>query len=416
MSIVSHIWKPFGLRGTPYFQEELRVDPGARYPVDRLFVHREAELRTLGRRLGSGDPTRTIIEGQAGIGKTSFVNRLKAELSAHGAFALHSAPISMRPEMAPDRLLADVLRVLIRIRTNAGAADDAFWSEISHLVHGQTLRGVGVTIAGFGGSFGAQRAPAETGTHDLARMVEAALSHIHDEFGTAVVFHLNNLENLTLAGAKSARVLIQTLRDVFLQPHAHWIFSGTEGMATTIFRHTEQVGGIFPTATVLDPLASGELVDLLQRRYDFLRIADMALVPPVEPPVLAALYRHYRGDLRNFLRLLNDASESILGVDGIRPMTEGEVSGAVRDEYRARLVNDLSADDFAYLVKILRIADDRAFRVAEVRGWIDLTQAGASGVVARLQEAGAIRSGHRRGRSIYYQPSGSTRIALGLAG
>src|SRR5215210_671312 len=83
------LWSAFGLRGNPFFQQELTVDPTVDRPVT-LLVGREVELRQMHRTvaLGAGEQSaRLIVEGAAGVGKTSLVNRFKGEMAANGYVA-----------------------------------------------------------------------------------------------------------------------------------------------------------------------------------------------------------------------------------------------------------------------------------------------------------------------------------------
>src|SRR3954463_14523087 len=85
------IWNAYGLAANPFFQEELRSDPTAPYPV-ALHVGRDEEMRLALRHLGGGTSSRVIVEGAPGIGKTSFVNKLKAEVTQLGMLT-HAEPV-----------------------------------------------------------------------------------------------------------------------------------------------------------------------------------------------------------------------------------------------------------------------------------------------------------------------------------
>ena len=75
------LWHLFNLRDTPYFQEALRPEDGARYPVD-WFVGREAEAdRLTATILGHSGSSRQSIRGSVGVGKSTLAQYVKATLS-----------------------------------------------------------------------------------------------------------------------------------------------------------------------------------------------------------------------------------------------------------------------------------------------------------------------------------------------
>jgi hypothetical protein len=120
---IINAWNLYGLRSTPFFQEELRAAPGAAYPVDLLFVGREGELARAERQIGGSTSSRVLVQGLPGLGKTSFVNRLKSDV-ATGGLLTHDQPIRITSAATPLGFTADVLRVLLRIHTSEGLAAD----------------------------------------------------------------------------------------------------------------------------------------------------------------------------------------------------------------------------------------------------------------------------------------------------
>lgn len=408
---VTNFWRPYGLRRDPFFQEELKASPEAEFPVQTLFVGRQAELARIGRAIGGSDPSRTIVEGEAGVGKTSFVNALKADVAVRGLL-VHEHPIRIDVSSTPDRLLAEVLRILVRTHGLAGGKDSDFWKSAARLVEGGVRTSGGVSIAGTGVQVQREHRAPEIGHGSLLDRVGEALVRLRDEIAP-ILLHVNNLENLGLDAAGHAATLMQTVRDVFAYPGAHWLMVGTTGIEETVFRKTDQVSGFFPHAVVLQPLTTEEIREVMERRYDHLRVDGSAVVAPVETKAVGELYDRYHGDLRNFLRLLSEASNLLLGIDGVEPLTEVKILRTMSQEYRHRVVRQLSEDDFRYLETLASEGGELpgGFRVTEVKRWLEVSQAGASGIVDRLLAARMLVQVGRSGKSIYYQLTGAASIA-----
>jgi hypothetical protein len=408
---ITNFWRPYGLRRDPFFQEELKASPEAEFPVQALFVGRQAELARIGRAIGGSDPSRTIVEGEAGIGKTTFVNALKAEV-AGGGLLVHEQPIRIDASSTPDRFLAEVLRVLVRARTLAGGKDSEFWKGAARLVEGGVLTSGSVSIAGTGVQVQRERLAPEFGHGALLDRVGEALERIRSEIAP-ILLHVNNLENLGFDAADHAAALMQMVRDIFTYPGAHWLMVGASGTEEAVFRRADQVSGFFPHAIVLEPLSSPEITEMMARRYHHLRVPDMDVVAPVEPQAMGKLYDRYHGDLRNFLRLLSEAANLRLGISGVEPLREDQILRAMGQEYRDRVTRHLSHDDVRYLEVLARegagLPD--GFRVSEVRHWLDVSQAGASGIVDRLLGARMLVQVGRAGKSVYYKLTGAASIA-----
>lgn len=407
--LVSNIWKPYGLRRDPFFQEELRADPTAEYPVQSLFVGRAAELTRLGRYLGGSNPTRTLIEGAAGVGKTSFVNRVKADLAEAG-FLVHDQPIRVTSSITPNAFCADVLRVLVRLNHAQQFPSDEFWQRAAFLVEGGIVTSGGVNLGPAGVSVQKQRVPAEAGHPPLIEVVGLAIQKLNERHGRGVVLHVNNFENLALEERRSATHLLQNVRDVFSFSGAHWILAGASGLEHEVIRASPQVSGFFPFSIALSPLTSQEVAELLERRYQHLFEPGAIKVPPLVSETAIRLYERYRGDLRNFLRLLSEAAALILGVDGIHPMEEELLLHTMGHAYRQQIAAQIGDTDLNYLDRLATQQVDR-FRVAEVQRCLHLSQAGASGVVARLLAAGLLAPAGQEGRSVYYHLTGMADVA-----
>jgi hypothetical protein len=414
MSITS-LWEQYGLRGSPFFQDELRPTDEDGYPIT-LFVGRSEELHRITRRVVSDRSSRTIVQGEPGFGKTSFVNRLKADLGAAGIIT-HEHPVRITSDTTRASFVADVLRTLVRIRLTAGPEQqqDRFWKRIVRMLEGEEL--VGGSLSAFGVGAGmtrgyvAPQAPADS----LFEHLGEALRHISAEFGAPVLLHVNNLENLSRQGAQDTAILLRDLRDYLLLPGAHWVFVGATGVEDTVFRVHAQVSGIFPEAETLAPLEPPEMEELLARRYEFLSLAPTP-IPPVEPAEAARLYALYKGDLRNFLRLLGDAAERGLGLRGLEPMTAADILRHAAPGYERSVRRRLGEGDFAHLAKIMASFGGAVpeLRVTDAAATLKITQPSASALVERLTRTGVLRQSHVRGRSVYYRPTGEALVAFGI--
>lgn len=424
-------WTPYGLSDDPFFQAPLSPSDDAARPIS-LFVGRDEEVQLLGGQVIGSSSSRAIIQGPPGVGKTSFVNRLKVALAEQGVLT-HEQPVRIRPGMSPRQFCAEVLRVLLQIRaTHAPASGlaqktaklasreargaDAFWRRVGHAVEGEDTTAGGVTVASVGVQRERGRIPAEVDELSLDTELAHAVAYLSTDGKRHILIHVDNLENLASADVAAAASLVQNLRDSFLTDYSHWLFVGTDNIEEQIFRTTEQVGGIIPFAIDLEPLPAEAIAEVLHRRYQHLR-RGRQLTPPVEPAVAAALYQRYRGDLRNFLRLLSRAVQHHAITAPGTPLGAAELVTLMAPRYRSELVRRIGETDARHLARIYAgKTHDAEFRVADaVQAIGTITQPAASKLVQRLLTGGLIAQSRVEGKSVYYRlRTGDLTIALGL--
>ena len=446
VTIIGNSWRPFGLRADPYFQEALTPDLDADHPIS-LFVGREEELRLLGNQMLGATSSRAVVQGAYGVGKTSFVNRLKTLVAEHGVLT-HAEPVRVAGDMTVQGFAAEVLRALTQVRAsqragevglpserarvparvgeagNESAEAAAFWRRLGRLLDGEDVVGGGLSVAGVGASVTRGRIAAERRdvalypelTQAVAYLAGASLVVAPTSGGRSgsararaprgageagrVLIHVNNFENLTRADTARAAALVQDLRDYFLIPHSHWVFVGAADLEHAVFRASEAVSGIVPLVADLPPLTAEEMTALLARRYERLR-TGLRFVPPVAPDAAEMLYRRYAGDLRNFLRLLSNAVQRTPMVGRPEPLSAHAVVHTMAAPYRRALAQKLGEVDLTHLAALvgggrpgLRV------RAADVAVRTGLAKGSVTELLARLEKKA--RSGTRR-------PRGATR-------
>lgn len=470
VTIVANAWRPFGLRADPYFQEALTPEADADHPTT-LFVGRAEELRLLGSQMLGATSSRAVVQGPFGVGKTSFVNRLKTLVAEHGVLT-HAAPVRVTGDMTPQGFTAEVLRALTQVRASQRAAPrapaaagapastlpeapeaTAFWRRLGRLLEGEDLIGGGVSLAGMGASVTRGRIAAERREVSLYPELEQAVAYLAGAgtlppggivpggiaggagaagrsdasrraagtgrsrsraVGGRVLIHVNNFENLTRTDTARAAGLVQDLRDYFLIPHSHWVFVGAANLETDVFRASAAVSGIVPIVADLPPLTADEVAALLARRYERLRVG-LRFVEPVAPAAVAELYDRYGGDLRNFLRLLSNAVQRRPIAERPEPLTARAAVQTMAPTYRRTLVRQLGEVDAGHLAVLVEGgAPGMRVRSADIAARTGLAKASVTELLGRLEARGAIRHDATEGRSTYYRLHPDVEVAFAL--
>ncbi len=224
-----------------------------------------AQIKTL---IECSENSRSVIQGEAGVGKTSFVSALKTQLqSAH--VLTHAEPIRVQPTMTASGFIAEVLKVVlqmraterlqagmmanVRKRVSAGIRDleGEFWTRLNRVILGEDNTGIGVTagVVGVQGQRG--RIAAEAADVSLFDELKTAFRYMAKDGTRRALIHVNNMESLTPTHAAAAATLIHSLRDAFQFDHAHWLFVGTSDIEQRLFRVHPQVSQIIDRPVTL---------------------------------------------------------------------------------------------------------------------------------------------------------------------
>ncbi len=431
LSLIASIWTAYGLQDDPYFQMPLEPsnDPAAERPAT-LHVGRQRELNTVASRVLSDANSRSLIHGPPGVGKTSFISKLKATLRSHHVL-MHAEPVRVQAGMTPRHFLAEVLKVLLQIHATEVAVngwldgvaaqfripkrEKEFWVRLRRIIHGEDTQGAGGSAGFIGGQLEPVRIAGEIPSLSLFDEVGQALAYLSRKGAFRVLIHVNNLESLGGADLAKAARLMQQVRDVFLAPCGHWLFVGTTEIEDGIFRVHSQVSSIIPPSTALAPLTADEVTDVIRRRYRHLQ-RGLHMMEPIEAEQAGALFARYRGDLRKFLTLTSEGVRQHALISPGEPITMGELIESLADHHWTQTVlKRISPQDADHLRTAL--AGERfdvQFHAAEIKRRVGtISQPTASALIRRLEQAQIIEFTRRQGRSVFYRVAdGDIAVAL----
>jgi Cdc6-like AAA superfamily ATPase len=289
-----------------------------------LFVARETELKKLqGTIHGAGDnATVQAVAGPPGVGKTTLVKELKGLVLDDGYLTTDSY-VALLPHETPEGLFGRVLSALYEtiLANRPQSGDNPAMADARVLVRTTRLTsgGVTLTLPGIGG-LGANRSTSVLTPKDIMldgpRVMRDLMLMVQSSDARGVLIHLNNLENLSEPDGMRAAEVLRALRDIMLLHNGlHYLIVGTTDAVNVAINTHAQIRSIVSTL-LLSPLTNAEVQDLLQARYDHLRIDRTKLaVPPVDIAAVAALYDFFRGDLRGLLKALEDGVVPLIGLD-----------------------------------------------------------------------------------------------------
>lgn len=429
---ITNIWHVFNLRSTPFFQAALEPGQDSEYPLS-LFVGRATESRQVLAEIGGSTNSRTAIQGPPGVGKTTLVNYIKAEVAESG-YLVDAAPISVTSATTAAELRLSILSSVhdALVARDPTFANKAPMRDVRQLLDTERTRSWNLsaavaTLGGLGAGTAAQR---HTGPGALTvkperllrQLSELVVDHLQ---APGIFIHLNNLENATEAAQTTAARLIRDLRDTGLTYEGfHYLLSGTDDAIRTIVTAQEQLRSVFFNPGSLAPLGEAEVDTLLNERYDHLRLFDdRPWLLPVEPDAVHRLYRLFMGNLRGTLHALNAAAKHLVGHGDhpTDPMTMDRMEPVLRAVYAQKLPTDLTATEIDYLRRMAqRHGVEPTLMQKDAQKQLDLKPPQASELFTSLRSKGYLIESEvevtgRPGRPAQrYQLGGPAVLALGL--
>jgi hypothetical protein len=316
MELTQNLWERYGFTDNPFDTKALSLNKAAPLSVQEAYVERGAPspasrwLTNFLRNPGGG---RIVVEGEPGVGKTTFVNYHRQLWGSAAGHCLLSplTEISVREEWTErDFLLSLLASLSARLRLDMG--EKAFGKEKVlrkitaitgvHIEKGQGFSG-SISVIGTGGGFGRTSNTAvkvgEVTNDQLRELLTGAVALSRNRGFAGVVFHLDNLELLTRHGPGKLREFFENVRDVLQEPAVYFIFVGYEGMFQQVIVPLPRVRSIFfDTPVHVGPLPTPAVRQVMDKRYHLLAVPGTQWIKPVEDEVIFHLYQIFSGRIR----------------------------------------------------------------------------------------------------------------------
>jgi hypothetical protein len=419
MELTQNLWERYGFRDNPFDTRALSLSPGSLLSVAEAFVGRgmgSTESKLMTNFLRSTGGGRVVVEGDIGVGKTTFVNyhRYLWQAEAKTKLLTPATEISVQRDWGMPELLLNVLTLLAgRLSLSMSPKEvesDRLLAEV------RALTGVlvkewfsvsgGVSVLGVGASAGRTKSLAfqrgEISTAGLREYLHELLERVHRLGFVGTVLHFNNLELLARRDPRELGFFFEEVRDVLQTPNVYFVFVGYTGMFQQIIAPQERVRSIFFGRSIhLPPLSREEVHQAIARRYELLAVQPNRWIPPVEDSVVDHLYEVFQGRIR----FIMDAITTL-----VTHLPEG-MTGTLATDTAKSLLEQLSWERVQTVLTEAELVVLRA-AVQEVRftnsSLVKATGKGKQNIakyVNRFLDLHLIHLAERRGRNVYYEIS-----------
>lgn len=316
MELTQNLWERYGFTDNPYDTKALSLSKAAPLSVQEAYIARAdssatADLLTNFLRNPGGG--RIVVEGEPGVGKTTFVNfhRQRWETTAKHKLISPAGEISVREGWNERDFLLNLLASLsARLRLDLGDKEfekNKLLSEITAIVGVRAEDGGGLsgnlTLFGFGGGLGHTRSKSvrvgEVTNDHLREYLRGLMALVKKRGFAGVIFHFDNLELLGRRDVGVLKTFFEAVRDALQEPCAYFIFVANTGMFQQVIVPLPRVRSIFfDTPVHLAPLSASEVKAVIDRRYHLLAVPEKQWIKPVDDQVVESLYQIFAGRIR----------------------------------------------------------------------------------------------------------------------
>ena len=417
--LTQNLWERFGFRDNPYDTRALSLSPESALSVAEAFVGRgekSNEWRLLTNFLRNPGGGCAVVEGDVGVGKTTFVNfhRYLWENEAETKLLTPASEISVQRDWGVREFLLSVVGALAgRLALKMGqsaATKDELLTEVSALTgllvrESLNLSG-GISVLGSGATGGKSKSTivhrGEVSVPALKQYLDRLLARVRKARFVGSILHLNNLELLARDDPRRLARFFDETRDSLQTPHVYFIFVGYTGMFQEIIVPVERVRSVFFGHPIhLPPLSKQDVHSAIKLRYKLLALKKNKWIAPVDDELIDHLYNVFAGKIRfimdaitTLVTSLPEGVTSTLSADDAREMLQQLAWERIRS-----LLTDSEQGVLTAAVEQGRFTNSSLVKAT------GKSKQNVAKYVKRLVELNFAYQAEKRGRSVFYETS-----------
>src|SRR3989344_1257518 len=381
------IFPKYGLKSNPYFIEALLVEGGT-IPIETL-VGREKEKQELNRLISLGGGQRIMVVGEAGVGKTSLVNYIRAKAKKASYFSPNNEIGIMDNWKVNDVIINTLQAVYLELKNQdikitdpklLLALEDLF--ELSRIVQDMDVDTEALMIIN---------------TQSLMEIFRKIVNELTNRGYRAIIIHYNNLDNID--DKEYLIRLLNNLRDFFNNTHSIFIFIGDETLPSVI-NVKSRLRQIFTTPIKVPILDYEEVKNVIDIRLNELRLSEAnTVIRPHSEDSLKLLYDLYQGNIRD---ILNSLSSSV-NEKNVVTLSAVMTKQVLKEKATSLFIEKMSPTELKVLLYVLENGSVNNKEIAE--NLKKLPQNISSYIYKLRDELKAIKVDKVEGTKIYYKPT-----------
>lgn len=298
-------WELLGYKEYPF-----SVNPISGDTLD-LFTGHEKDIEMCQNILGDKN-IRLVIEGERGVGTTSFANYLKFNAQKKKKYFAPRDEVSIEKNWNLESLLTAVISTVVReleITHEKEVKKNKKFIEAKALTRrlSEAYNSFGVSAFSFGGNYGKAGMvtqptfiPSITLGHHLEDLGQLAVKL---GYKNGILIQLNNLDLDIVHTEEYLEYLFNAARDFFQINNISWLLVGDLGLRSFIARRVDRLDDIISGEVIIKPPAKRVYHELINKRLDYYKLKKN-VVFPVKQEIFDYLYDITNGRLRYIFGLI----------------------------------------------------------------------------------------------------------------
>jgi len=416
--LTQNLWERFGFRDNPFDTRALSLTTESRLSVAKAFVGRDkgsSESSLMTNFLKNPTGGSIVVEGDVGVGKTTFVNYHRyvwekkaktklltpaSEISVQGGWGAHEFLISILGSLAGRLALEMERRDIER---------DQLFNEVyaltKVLIKEWKNYGGGVSIFGTGANYSSSQSlilkVGEVTVETLKEYLRKLLKRVLDKGYAGIIFHIDNLELVRRRDPSHLSNFFDEVRDILQEPNIHFVFVGYTGMFQEVIAPVERVESIFVQPIHLPALDLTVVHSAIKRRYELLSINENRWIPPVEDSLIDYLWELFSGKIRSIMNAITTLFMSIS--ESITNTLPTEDAKKILKELTLQSLKNRKKITDTELAVLECAAKQRRFTNSSLAEATEKSKQNVTKYINRFVELSLINQAGKQGRNVFYE-------------
>lgn len=403
---IRDIWELYGVRSNPFSIAPIYVKGGS-IPLD-CFIGRRDQTKRLGRILGSKGGSRCLVYGDVGVGKTSFVNVVRAYAIQKGYFTPFKE-IALQSDWTPDELILNTLAAIfttIQLMKDKPLSGETLSKLESLISIGFSDKSYNASALGFGAGYSKNRKTTGNMTSfALTTFFTQICEEIVEKTGHDIIVHYNNLE---LYDEKSIKKHFENLRDFFQIEGVHFIFVGNLTVKG-YFQSMPRIASILTDTPInIGTFTLEEINEIIAKRFEAMKIEDLDYVIPFTGDCLQRLYELWGGNIRYILNSLSTATQE-LTTEKALIIDENLLAKTLKSVLEKRYYSKINDKPKELLMEIIKKEEITNKSLSEK---LNMQRSNVSTYIRDLEKAGCVYVRRKNGKDKFWSADPLLKWAL----
>lgn len=350
------VWSKYGLRESPFITTPTRLL--GILPIGKVFSGRENETKRLIKILTSSNTTRTLVLGDFGVGKTTFVNYIKWVLclkeKSKSEFVTTPIEIKIQPDWNATNFLLSTLSSIHYASIIFKWGEDGMklpsLKKIEEYVNIGTQTAIQGTLGMIGAGYSETKSMPSVISPEVYENLLTNLCLELREEGKQLLISYDNMENIN---SNRLADFFKTIKDYIQIEGFHSIFIGPTKCLSALEKYP-QVHSVFSQPTILESLTEENVLEILKKRCEALKFKDGNYILPYDEGTVRDIYKKLN-NIRFTFKVLEDTT-LFTEMQAPCKITIKEIQ-AVQEKEKQEILSKLTTQETKIISALMDIQD-----------------------------------------------------------